>query len=168
MSRPPTADHFVSITTNTYAADGSRLLREDHQGRITATFGPVEIRNFARPDEEVPTYPHPHIRVRNGAEVHYLHHDHLGSVATITDSAGAVVEDRHYAPFGEIASATGGITPVETIGFIGERYDGDAGLQYLNARYYDPRLGLFIQPDWFEVTAPGGGRTGTATVSTIR
>ncbi len=118
---------------------------------------PVEIRNFGRPDEEVLTYPRPHIRVRNGAEVHYLHHDHLGSVATITDSAGAVVEDRHYAPFGEIAAATGGTTPVETIGFIGECYDGDAGLQYLNARYYDPRLGLFIQPDWFEVTEPGVG-----------
>ena len=68
-----------------------------------------------------------------------------------------MVEDRHYAPFGEIASATGGITPVETIGFIGERYDADAGLQYLNARYYDPRLGLFIQPDWFEVTDSGVG-----------
>ena len=25
----------------------------------------------------------------------------------------------------------------ETKGFIGERFDADAGLQYLNARYYD-------------------------------
>lgn len=39
----------------------------------------------------------------------------------------------------------------------GERYDEDAGLQYLNARYYDPELGRFIQPDWFEVTEPGVG-----------
>ncbi|NOX72563.1 MAG: hypothetical protein GXP03_02680 [Alphaproteobacteria bacterium] len=30
----------------------------------------------------------------------------------------------------------------------GERFDRDAGLQYLNARYYDPELGRFIQPDW--------------------
>ncbi|NOX72567.1 MAG: RHS repeat-associated core domain-containing protein [Alphaproteobacteria bacterium] len=37
----------------------------------------------------------------------------------------------------------------------GERFDSDAGLQYLNARYYDPELGRFIQPDWFEVTEPG-------------
>jgi RHS repeat-associated protein len=49
-------------------------------------------------------------------------------------------------------------TPVaETKGFIGERYDADAGLQYLNARYYDPKLGLFLQPDWFEVTEAGVG-----------
>jgi RHS repeat-associated protein len=45
----------------------------------------------------------------------------------------------------------------ETKGFVGERYDADAGLQYLNARYYDPQLALFIQPDWFEVTMPGVG-----------
>ena len=45
----------------------------------------------------------------------------------------------------------------EDKGFVGERYDAGAGLQYLNARYYDPRLGLFLQPDWFEVTQPGVG-----------
>jgi RHS repeat-associated protein len=45
----------------------------------------------------------------------------------------------------------------EDKGWIGERYDADAGLQYLNARYYDPRLGIFLQPDWFEVTAAGVG-----------
>lgn len=42
----------------------------------------------------------------------------------------------------------------ETRGWIGERYDAGAKLQYLNARYYDPELGLFLQPDWFEVTNP--------------
>jgi RHS repeat-associated protein len=45
----------------------------------------------------------------------------------------------------------------ETKGWIGERYDADAGLQYLNARYYDPELSLFLQPDWFEVTKAGVG-----------
>jgi filamentous hemagglutinin len=30
-------------------------------------------------------------------------------------------------------------------------------LQYLNARYYDPELSLFLQPDWFEVTKKGVG-----------
>jgi RHS repeat-associated protein len=38
-----------------------------------------------------------------------------------------------------------------------ERYDAEAGLQYLNARYYDPELAMFIQPDWWEVTEPGVG-----------
>ncbi len=42
-------------------------------------------------------------------------------------------------------------------GWIGERYDAEAGLQYLNARYYDPDLLMFLQPDWWEVTEPGVG-----------
>ncbi len=39
----------------------------------------------------------------------------------------------------------------------GERFDDQSGLQYLNARYYDPKLAMFIQPDWWEVTKPGVG-----------
>ena len=39
----------------------------------------------------------------------------------------------------------------------GERFDTDAGLQYLNTRYYDPALGLFTSPDWWEVTQAGVG-----------
>ncbi|OYX39575.1 MAG: hypothetical protein B7Y91_00715 [Rhodobacterales bacterium 32-64-14] len=35
--------------------------------------------------------------------------------------------------------------------------DDQSGLQYLNARYYDPKLAMFIQPDWWEVTQPGVG-----------
>jgi RHS repeat-associated protein len=42
---------------------------------------------------------------------------------------------------------------------IGERFDPETGLQYLNARYYDPGMGMGmgIQPDWWEVTKPGVG-----------
>ena len=68
------------------------------------------------------------------------------------------VESAIYRPFGEQSEwlLPGNASP-ETKGWIGERYDADAGLQYLNARYYDPALGLFLQPDWFEVTQPGVG-----------
>ena len=45
----------------------------------------------------------------------------------------------------------------ETKGNTCERYDADAGLQCFNARNYDPRLGLFIQPDWLDPTQPGVG-----------
>jgi RHS repeat-associated protein len=59
-----------------------------------------------------------------------------------------------YRPFGEEIAVQQPLGLEETKGFIGERFDADAGLQYLNARYYDPKLGLFLQPDWWEVTAP--------------
>jgi len=70
-----------------------------------------------------------------------------------------VVSRTAYRPFGAIVDAqTWTPTHVpEDKGYIGERYDRGAGLQYLNARYYDPDLALFTSPDWFEVTQPGVG-----------
>jgi RHS repeat-associated protein len=68
------------------------------------------------------------------------------------------IEAALYKPFGEQSEwLLPGNTAPETKGWIGERYDADAGLQYLNARYYDPELSLFLQPDWFEVTKAGVG-----------
>ena len=72
--------------------------------------------------------------------------------------AGLKAERSLYRPFGEEASTRFDLSVApETKGFIGERHDADAGLQYLNARYYDPKLGLFLQPDWWEVTQAGVG-----------
>ncbi|WP_375374122.1 RHS repeat-associated core domain-containing protein [Ensifer sp. ENS12] len=34
-------------------------------------------------------------------------------------------------------------------GYIGERFDPETGLQYLNARYYDPKFGRCISPFHF-------------------
>ena len=75
----------------------------------------------------------------------------------MTDAGGAAVERTGYRPYGEEAAVQQPLTMPEAKGFIGERFDGDAGLQYLNARYYDPRLGMFVQPDWWEVTQAGVG-----------
>jgi RHS repeat-associated protein len=79
-------------------------------------------------------------------------------VRAITNAAGAKTEAALYQTFGEQSEwvLPGNAAP-ETKGWIGERYDADAGLQYLNARYYDPELSLFLQPDWFEVTKAGVG-----------
>ncbi len=85
--------------------------------------------------------------------------DQLGSVSGITNNLGERAERRNYHPFGEISwdDTLDATLTTETKGFVGERYDADAGLQYLNARYYDPELALFIQPDWFPVTDAGVG-----------
>ncbi len=87
-----------------------------------------------------------------------LHRSVPGSVRAITGSDGLKIERSVYRPFGEKSGwVQAGTDPAETKGFIGERFDADAGLQYLNARYYDPELGMFIQPDWWEVQVPGVG-----------
>ncbi|MFZ5789555.1 MAG: RHS repeat-associated core domain-containing protein [Pseudomonadota bacterium] len=92
---------------------------------------------------------------RSGASTWWLHRDHLISVRAETDATGAVVQRAHYKPYGERLT-TVSLIP-ESKGFIGERTDDETGLTYLHARYYDPVLGRFIQPDTFDPTLEGVG-----------
>lgn len=96
--------------------------------------------------------------VQGGAQFANLVRDQLGSVRAIFDEAEVRESNTTYTPFGvQTPNVSAESKTTETKGFIGERYDAGAGLQYLNARYYDPELALFIQPDWFEVIEPGVG-----------
>ncbi|WP_282092535.1 RHS repeat-associated core domain-containing protein [Epibacterium ulvae] len=161
-NRPLTVTRNGVTTRYEYAADGTRLKKTTSGGgqptETTAYFGPVEIQKFGQGSREVIiTYPHPTVRLVNGV-AEYLHTDQLGSVRAITDRNGNVDKRSSYRPFGEANDNIRDLSAKpESKGFIGERYDETARLQYLNARYYDPKLGLFIQPDWFEVTASGVG-----------
>ncbi|MEM9012613.1 MAG: colicin E5-related ribonuclease [Pseudomonadota bacterium] len=94
-----------------------------------------------------------------GGQKSWLHRDHLASVRMITGEDGLRARSTTYTPYGvptetEIRPWT---AVPEDEGFIGETYDAAAGLQYLNARYYDPELGRFIQPDWWDPTIDGVG-----------
>ncbi|GHC65440.1 hypothetical protein GCM10007315_32560 [Gemmobacter tilapiae] len=151
-----------------YGADGGRLKKIEAEtttldcanpvatgGEITLYVGSLEIRGYGTAAEVRLAYPLGNIRLTNGVPG-WLHTDALGSVRAVSDATG-VVESSIYKPYGE-QSEWGDAGPDESKGWIGERYDADAGLQYLNARYYDPQLGLFLQPDWFEVTEAGTNR----------
>lgn len=86
----------------------------------------------------------------SGDELLYLHRDHLGSVAMVTDASGAVVEHKNYLPYGQgFNEADESATEYN---FTGHIADG-SGLIYANARYYSPRMGRFISPDTIQ---PGG------------
>ena len=59
----------------------------------------------------------------------FLHRDHFGSDRAITNSTGAVVERAVYKPFGEQTEWLSASQPMpESKGWIGERFDADAGL----------------------------------------
>ena len=144
-------------TSYVYGADGTRLKKTENAGTtnetITVTFGDVEIRNFGQgSSEKIITYPHADMRLVNGV-ASYLHRDQLQSVRLITGTDGAEDTRILYHPFGQAQTwITDPAATTETKGFIGERYDTDAGLQFLNARYLDPELAIFTQPDWLDPT----------------
>jgi RHS repeat-associated protein len=75
--------------------------------------------------------------------------DALGSVRQATDGAGAVVSAREWSPYGvELGAAQVGL------GYTGEWWDKSAGLQYLRARWYQPRSGVFTSRDPVEGEPP--------------
>jgi RHS repeat-associated protein len=96
---------------------------------------------------------------QNGA-VYYLLSDHpslrpsflgassgqaLGSTSITADSSGTRTGELMYKPWGEIRY-TWGATPT-TYRFTGQREQAEIGLYYYGARWYDPSLGRWAQPD---------------------
>jgi len=151
----------AQTTAYTYGADGARQTKTVG---ATETFyaGMAEIRDLGGTGESIILQPHADFRITDAGgiaeAVSYLHRDHLSSVKMITNAAGTVEQFTAYTPFGDPDTTT--LIPQSTPeehSFIGERFDVSTGLMYLNARYYDPALGRFMQPDWWEVRQPGVG-----------
>ena len=75
----------------------------------------------------------------------WVHQDHLDSLRAISDGAGAGIATKEFAAFGEQEGSTG--TDAGTRGYGAHWQDGESGLLYMGARYYDPVLARFVQPD---------------------
>ena len=72
--------------------------------------------------------------------------DHLGTIRGAVNQAGAVVETRDYAPFGESIAKTGTFAVQHR--FTGQPQDDQAGGLYdYGARFYNPKWGRFVSPD---------------------
>ncbi len=87
----------------------------------------------------------------NGA-LSYLLSDGPGSVtAAVSTSSGAVTATQLYSPYGSVRYTSG--TLPTSYGYTGQRADAATGLDYYNARYYDPIAGQFTSAD---TTLAGG------------
>ncbi|RKG83990.1 hypothetical protein D7W82_23580 [Corallococcus sp. CA049B] len=92
-------------------------------------------------------------------ETLYLHGDHLGSIETVSNQAGGVVQRRKYQPFGAQANPsnpTQRVLPTTgsiRMGFTGHEDDAESSLVNMRGRLYDPRAGRFLSADPF-VSAP--------------
>ncbi|NZA25917.1 hypothetical protein H0E84_05930 [Luteimonas sp. SJ-92] len=75
--------------------------------------------------------------------VRYIHTDALGSVVAVTDASGAVIERREYEPYG--AQLTPAVA--DGPGYTGHVQDAATGLTYMQQRYYDSTLGMFLSVD---------------------
>jgi RHS repeat-associated protein len=70
-------------------------------------------------------------------------------VRLLTDLTGTVTDTYDYDAFGNLVNSTGNTPNVYL--YRGEQWDGDLGLYYLRARYYNPQNDRFVARD----TKPG-------------
>ncbi|MBD9597966.1 hypothetical protein IB270_34645, partial [Ensifer sp. ENS05] len=140
-----------------YGPSGSRAKKSN--AFATTLYPDTNVEIDRKPGQDTFTrYPHPDLRIVTVAQTGassatFLHRDHLSSVRQVTDASGNLVEQNGYAAYGE---PTNNAMRTQK-GYIGERFDPETGLQYLNARYYDPKFGRFISPDDWDPNKPGVG-----------
>lgn len=87
-------------------------------------------------------------------QVSYFHHDHLGSLAVISNEAGAVIERLAYDPWGKRRYSDGNKDPNDTLtsavtdrGYTMHEHMDEMGVINMNGRVYDPTMGRFLTTD---------------------
>lgn len=134
-----------ATTTFDYGADGARTKKTSGSDVFWYLGGDTElIVNTINPAGEWGQYLHGDVK-RTGTQLFYLHKDHLNSNRLTTDATGAISQRVPYSSYGKPL-----VNPQQSKAYINERYDNETGLQYLNARYYDPALGRFLTPDTWD------------------
>ncbi len=77
----------------------------------------------------------------------FYHPDHLGSSSFITNLDGEVVQHIEYVPFGEVFIEERNNVWNTPYLFNAKEIDEETGMYYYGARYYDPRLSLWMSTD---------------------
>ncbi len=151
--------------TNTfkYGPDRSRFLQVLKEGTTTSVTtyvgdlyekveksGITEEKHYIRAGEHaVAVFTQ---RNTSNDETQYLHRDHLGSIDTITDKNGAIVEKLSFDAFGKRRISNWDheapiIVSNITRGYTGHEMLDAFELIHMNGRIYDPMLGRFMSPD---------------------
>ena len=79
--------------------------------------------------------------------LYFYHPDHLGSSSYITDREGRITQHVEYIAFGEVLFEEHSVSPTMPYLFNGKELDTETGLYYYGARYYDPRVSLWLNTD---------------------
>jgi RHS repeat-associated protein len=75
--------------------------------------------------------------------VKYQHTDALGTPVAVTDAGKAFMNKFEYEPYGQLVNSA----PLDGPGFTGHVQDAATGLTYMQQRYYDPQIGMFLSVD---------------------
>ncbi|MDG4822943.1 RHS repeat-associated core domain-containing protein [Asanoa sp. WMMD1127] len=136
-------------TAYVYDAEGQRLLRRTPDGRATLYLPGHEVTANAAGTSVTAvrtyTFEGQLVATRGPGGVQYPASAPGGSVELAATSGTTPTATRAYTPYGRVRASSGGLDTER--GFLGQFADASTGLSYLNARYYDATIGVFVSAD---------------------
>jgi RHS repeat-associated protein len=154
-------DQLIGVTTPTqtvsykYDALGRRIQKKivDGSSEIVVKYffdGEDIIQELDGNNQVIASYVHgpsidEPISIDKAGQRYYYISDGLGSITALVDQNGNIAQSYRYDSFGNILSTTGSLTQPYT--YTGRELDSETGLFYYRARYYDPKIGRFLQED---------------------
>ncbi len=123
-----------------FVYDGEHILLEfDDGGDLTQRYlhGPVIDQILAAEDVT---------SLSSAGDVVWPLADNQGTIRDLIDSTGTVLNHLKYNAFGQITSESNSAVDF-LFAYTGRERDGETGLYYYRARYYDPAVGRFVSED---------------------
>lgn len=85
------------------------------------------------------------LAVQRSGVTDYYEADGLGSITSLSSSAGALADTYTYDSFGNTTNSSGSVT--NFFRYTAREFDTETGLYFLRARYLDPSAGRFLSED---------------------
>jgi RHS repeat-associated protein len=122
-----------TTTTTNYLYDGVSSIEDvDQNGNVLARY------------EQTTNTDEPLAELRSGTTSYYQA-DGLGSITSLSSSAGALANTYTYDSFGNLTASTGSL--VNRFQYTGREFDPETGIYYYRARYYDSTAGRLLSED---------------------
>lgn len=122
-----------SSGTSIFAYDGDNFIEETNSsGSVVARYS-----QGLNIDES--------LAMLRSAATSYYHADGLGSVTSLSSSAGAIAQTYTFDSFGKQTASSGSLT--NPFRYTAREFDSETSLYYYRARYYDATSGRFISED---------------------
>ena len=136
-------------TTFGYDAGGSRLWK---QGALTNTLQVWIGGNYEEKDGKILFHISAGDRMvytysSDSSVSEYYHPDHLHSAQVMSTTGGGLYQHYEYAAYGNSRYTLSPTAFPVSRRYTSQVLDEETGLYYFGARYYDPVIGRFIQPD---------------------
>ena len=129
------------LSTSYYKYDNADIIAiQDGNNNVTANF--TDGSGIDEP-----------LMIKKGQGNYYYHTDGLGSIITLSDNAGTIVETIEYQAYGKpvFKDASGVVIPKSALSniysYTSREYDDETGLFYYRRRYFNPLEGRFLSED---------------------